>query len=293
MLCNNQNFLNEFNTILNSGYGKYLPENFEIYGYIEDNKTEIDINNHLIHIDSSGDLIYTFNKTQKCLQLIKHTFNFDYIIKTNTSTVLNIQIIEYLLNNGILKNDCLYGSDMYVLPSENQQLIFNSYIEKDIPVGLLYLRGNCLIFSKTILDIICNFNYKYDTGIDDSVIGFIIYSHFGKKYKNHIFALPQAWYDCEDKTKIINTSYYGNGLCEWSNKNIDFNFLNKFICVQIKSYADNNRITIPNKIDLISNIFYFNKINNYQEIINIINKYMNNYIYLFVNWISGYVKILK
>ena len=295
MLCNQDLFLDEYDLIQET-WAKNHKEN--IYGYIGDlsiAEPYID-DKHLIHIPYEDDLNHTFGKTWYAIKYIKEKFNPDFIFRTNTSSVANIQLLEKIISELNPTTEILYGSEFYRL--ENLQILtlkkFNLKPCKYFEEGILYLRGNSLILSKTVYNILLN-NSKPDDGTcDDYSIGCILKKYHSSKNRNYIDYInvfPQAWY----KSFEIKSKYYyaGNGLCSWGNTNISYDFLKYFLIVQIKSYTNLDKFKRLEYIKLISNVFNSNKDNNINDTYNKLIKYQNKYMFIYNNWDKLYTYFIK
>lgn len=97
MSCNKDFFKQEEN-VLKETYLKRL-ENYSnvdyfIYTSSENGKEYIDDN--ILYVDAPDDFNGTWEKTYKCFKYISK-FDFDYVIKTNTSTFINIDLMVNLL----------------------------------------------------------------------------------------------------------------------------------------------------------------------------------------------------
>lgn len=171
---------------------------------------------HLINV--LFDDKWTFQKTYGVLKYVTEHIYYDYIIRTNTSTYINIPLISYILykefNDKRVDNNIAYGTDLMSVHSTNCP-----------NPGDIYIRGNCLILSRhQVKNVILKYGQLFSTGItsdirsnliDDVCIGNILncyYNHFvnQQKYNNdkimrnfsylkNICALPKMWFKCTDK----------------------------------------------------------------------------------------------
>ena len=123
-------------------------DNIEFWTYTDtDKKTYVDVENHIIYIqkrsltkEMDGNNVYrTTSKTIEAFnELDKLGIKYDYIIRTNNSTWLNIPLINKFLS--FIEDDSLiFGGSMYSC----YWSAFN-----------LYLGGNLMIFAKRTIDII-------------------------------------------------------------------------------------------------------------------------------------------
>ena len=73
---------------------------------------------------------------------------------------------------------------------------------------------------------------------DDACIGTIFNEYYGHESVNLIKSFIHGWYKSYD----ILFRGKGNGVCNWDNENISYDFIKKFITIQLKDYTDKNNI---------------------------------------------------
>lgn len=208
---------------------KYDNIDYFIYrGNPEADKHKYDKVNHLLTIKCEDDIDNTFKKTYYAFKLAHKIFDYDYIFRTNTSTYVNIKLLNEFVQK--LDNDeILWSSELYSLS------------DAFCPYPLyLYGRGNGLLISKKIIDIILKegIGYLYLKGCDDSTIGNILNTYWikqGKNYLDYIKGYHHGWYKCVPTEQPNN-----HPLCVYGNTNKDWNFINKFITIQMKRYRERN-----------------------------------------------------
>ena len=223
MSCNDSFFENQIN-IIQKTWAKNLPNNIKwIYYTGDNNKIEL-CGNHL-KLTSEDDLENSFKKTWQAM-LSVNTNDFDYLVRTNTSTYINIPLLNEFLNT-VNTDDITYAADIYSLS------------EAAAPSPLdLFPRGNCMILPKKHVDIICKdgYRYAYLEKVDDMIIGNIINSYYIDKkenYLDHIKGIPHGWYKC-----IPGSVNNGHQLCKYGNSEGGYNFYKDFISIQIKRYRE-------------------------------------------------------
>lgn len=146
--------------------GRY--PNIEYWNVIDhDGESHIDTNDHTVYVreDKDRGLIHNlgirFMKAIEMLESASH--HYDYIIKTNTSTWLNIKFLNELLKYQI--------SDHLTFGFQVCSAFWSTYN--------LYLKGNLTIFSKRTIDYLKTINmekYRIDGIADDVLIGSAIAS---------------------------------------------------------------------------------------------------------------------
>ena len=122
-----------------------------------------------IHCVSGDDLNSTFLKTQEALRLVKESFDPDYVIRTNTSTYVNIDLVTKFIKSEIERHQ--------------QRLIYDGEIT-DLD-GRIQLRGNSFILSREMVDKIIEFNVDdcpsdLENLHDDVVISYIVEKEIGE-----------------------------------------------------------------------------------------------------------------
>ena len=207
--------------------GKYSNIDFMSYdGW--DAQHYYDKDNKCIHIRCEDDLDNTYKKTFYALSIIKHNFDYDYVFRTNTSTFINVDLLNKFVQR--LDNDeILWTSEVY------------SLVEANAPYPLcLYGRGNGLLFSKKLIDILLKegITMLYEEHVDDVVIGNILNSYWikqDKNYTDYIKSYYHGWYRA-----ITVPTNNGHKLCNFNCDSNDPNFWKYFITIQTKMYRQRN-----------------------------------------------------
>ena len=257
--------------------GKY--PNIDIVFYIGCpviNETYSDDDLKTIVLKCEDDLDNTFKKTIRAFEYIDNNYEYDYIFRTNTSTYVNVQLLNEFIQS-ITDDNILYGSEIYSLS------------ESTCPYPLcLFVRGNSIILSKKHIDILLKDSYPllYLNLCDDYTIGNIINSYWIKQnidYTQYIRGVPHGWYKCTF-TEIKNN----HSLCTYYNTNTDINFLSQFITIQIRNYNDRSLET-KHYLEL-HDLFSTYKLTEKDEAINKVIEYTKNYD-IFIGSILGYISI--
>lgn len=177
MSCNIERYKNEEN-IIKKTWGKGIIEgkyeNLSLYFYRGGAEQDyLDEENHIIYLKEKDTLDYTGIKTLSCFNFIKQNMpDYDFIIRTNTSTYINIDAIRLFLNHEI-EDDVMLGPHLAFNPNSRY-----------VP----YLGGHFLIIPKNFIDIFINYHETHiiTTGIDDCVLGYILADKYKSKYLNHV-----------------------------------------------------------------------------------------------------------
>lgn len=111
-------------------------------------------------------------KTFKALQICLELFEFDYLVRSNMSTVINLKLLEEKL--GYLKGRSVYGGHMWNLQYEDSY----SGITKEMLAkynNLLYISGTSIILSRDNCKfLVDNHATLLDNLVDDVAIGVIM-----------------------------------------------------------------------------------------------------------------------
>lgn len=232
-ICSGFTFQDEFDLALET-WAKELPENVGIVyydggAYMKSEFKQYKDNENVwhLHLACEDDMQYTFKKTWMAYRFIADKYSPDWIFRTNTSTYVNIRVLnDFILNHADPK--ITYGSDLYSLS------------EACCPYPLcIYPRGNGILTSKEVYDkaIIKNgISFAYQTICDDIVFGTLINTYNineGRKYIDYIGGLPHAWYKCVDQ--IFDNNH------KWS-KYGDYNLnYNNFVTITVKKYREREK----------------------------------------------------
>lgn len=146
----------------------------------------VDFEEHMIYVDCEDDLHHTYEKTQKAYQMIKDLFDFDYVIRTNTTTFVNIDNLLRRVEQE-LPEDAVIGNWYGYMCPQNTNIRFNmlvgffygmkrEFFEYGLSADNEYLKdesGNTIfenddvIFSKRLMEKIGG-NYHNPNGINSN-----------------------------------------------------------------------------------------------------------------------------
>lgn len=186
MSCNQNLFMNE-EKIIKDTWGEDiingLYDNIKLYFYTSstDGTYSIDKDKHKIYVDSKDDLFSTWDKTLKPLRIVnQYKIDYDYIFRTNTSTYINVPLLDAFVQSLSEDDDKIYGG-MIDAPKQTTSPYEHC----------CYAQGNAILLKKKYIDIIINQdNYinfrkndevdretkwnRYIYCVDDNVIGGIL-----------------------------------------------------------------------------------------------------------------------
>ena len=229
MSCRHEYFLQEIDIIKNT-WASSLPENVE-FAYYDGgwSSPEIVKEGSVYHIKVStpDDLEHTFLKTYAAVASCINGIEFDWMLRTNTSTWINSRLLRKLVDENILDRANIYGTDLY------------SLTEAACPEPLnIYPRGNCILMHRSQWRDLLAYGIPllYSKQVDDVAIGNAINSKHimqtgrSDSWEAYVKGLPHGWYRCV--SKLFNC---GHMFCRFG-ENGDRDFYNNFLTVQTKMY---------------------------------------------------------
>lgn len=284
MSCNDEFFQKQEQVIRDTWLkpvidGKYENIDYCFYSGKVIEKHKYNKDTHYLTLRCEDNIKNTFKKTYYALKTYDKIFKgYDYVFRTNTSTFVNIPLLEAFVNHIANDNkEILWSGELYSLS--------NSFCPYPL---YLYGRGNSLLLSREIIDIILKegLGYLYLEKCDDWIIGNILNTHWineGKNYLDYIKGFKHGWFKCVPEEQPNN-----HKLCVYGNKNTDWNYLNQFITIQIKRYRE--RHLEEEHYRELNEIFVKNNYNSKEQLQSIAN---DNYLYsdnpsVFIGSILGY-----
>ena len=100
MSCNQERYINEENAIRQT-WGKDIIEgkydNIELLFY-RGGASEIHLENDVLYCPTGDEVYNTYKKSIECFKWLVENKEFDYIIRTNTSTYINVDAILQFFN---------------------------------------------------------------------------------------------------------------------------------------------------------------------------------------------------
>lgn len=203
----------------------------------------VEIENDFIYLKGQESLLKITEKTLNSLKYLLDDLKltFDFIVRTNISTIINYNNLLNYLNN-LPKNNIYCGGKVLKL----KNLDYSSGIKSYNHFGLLYASGTSIILSYdvalTLIQNISNINHSI---VDDVTIAIFIRKNIPDAYKNlNLYKTPLFLYmnDKVNFSKINNYIFIRN-------KTITKNCNNK----NNISYRENDLINIKNIIEIIKN----------------------------------------
>lgn len=222
MSCNQQFFKSATEVIVNTWIKDCIDySNIKYYIYSGGYESS-SINNYNVECSSPDDLDNTFIKTVECFDILD-AYRYDYVVRTNTSTFINVGLLnDYLINKFNSDNkDLLCCGDLAILRNN------------------LQLRGNSIIFPKWFIPKITEFDIKnlpedIENTHDDVVISYIYQQEFSNKPNIKIFYDDVDYVPC---LYLNDNSRVGHPLAIYDDKVNIKNLVSKFIFI---AYRKNN-----------------------------------------------------
>ena len=237
---------------------------------------------------------WTWQKTYDVFEYITNEeqySDYDYVIRTNTSSYINILLLSYILyrefnDDSIDSNTMCYGSEL-----------ISMYSTRIPNPNDVYIRGNCLILPKYIIKNVIlkygqfynstSYNGKENKVCDDVVIGNILNVYFNNFKKDsldyllHYTGLTQCWYKCVESSyhnkHKWSINYYNNKF-DVNNKEIMDMFAGT-VNIQIRTYYLDRSIEHEHYNELHENMkkYIYDNYCNENTLDTIYNKIKNTY----------------
>ena len=229
MSCNQELFIQQEIQLKNKLYAydilnnKYPNIDFWIYTASEDTKYHVNKQEHKIYVPADDTLGGTFEKTIKTLTLIESLkWDYDFILRTNCSTYINVELLNNFINNVNLDDKSIYTGGIYL--TNNYTGPYN---------WCFYGLGNSLILSKFWVNILVNNSNP-------------------KNITNYVVNKEEPYYKIDDNTigLIINNYAFKNNMDMYDIwKTFKFPYVNtvpndpyNYIIIPFREYSpDNNR----------------------------------------------------
>lgn len=193
MSCNQERYINEENAIRQT-WGKDILEgkydNIELLFY-RGGASITHLENNVLYCPTGDEVYNTYKKSIECFKWLVENREFDYIIRTNTSTYINIDAILQFLDFNIDEN-IMCGPSLVMNKGSNY-----------IP----FLSGHYLIFSKKVINTLLKNEHDYD-GIDDVIFSYSLIKEYGRDYvEKYIMEIDNINDMSKSYMDNISTSY--------------------------------------------------------------------------------------
>lgn len=263
MSCNNELYKEEEKLIRNT-YIK-LCKTFNInYLFFDgiDSETYYDNDTNSLHLQCNDSLYYTYEKNIELFKWLKsNDITFDYLVRTNCSTFINIP----LLYNYLLHNFNIYKDNRII------------HIESHILDNIYMITGKFIVFNKNHIDILLNNIQEHSNQYYDDVM---FCKTFQKYYNSNldINNIEELSLYNNEYFKIIPSLYINDIVTRINYVDINniknYEDIKDFIVINCKPYNDNDFELIKFSINKLYNIIS-NNYNITNNTLNIINSYNN------------------
>lgn len=168
---------------------------FDYYfiSYKKDIDSEIKLDGDTLYIKGTDTYMNILEKTIIAMGFFKQKKEYDFIIRTNISTIINYKLLLPYLESTRKTKLFTGGRSIEVYPKDNDPSIGVTLFKKHIYSmnGVRFFQGTCIIMSSDVANfIIQNSNcLKYDI-IDDISIGLFIKTYLPEEYKLLFTTIP-------------------------------------------------------------------------------------------------------
>lgn len=172
MSCNKDAFLQEEKIIRDTYYAD--KDDFMNIIFYRGDYGQTKLNGDILECISSDDLEHTFDKTIEVFQYVTENIDYDFIVRVNTTEILNLYLIRQFIDTLCVDDMSLYCDNLIWRQTND----------------LLYAQGNFMIMSKYIINEILKYSPLYllmtnEIRIDDIYIGYCL-KHLGMQYLKSI-----------------------------------------------------------------------------------------------------------
>lgn len=198
----NPDFYKEEKTILET-WGKDIVDG--IYPNIsiifihttKEQQTYYNKEKYTLYVPCGDKLLDTYNKTALALRYVDENLDYDYVLKTNTATYINVNLLNKTVSNFQCDDKCFYGPRYIITASSRNRICF---------------RGSFLLMPKFVVGIILK-SYKNKQNTDDGEIGYCFakyHEDINSDYIEKLKCLEQGYYVGAFNERIYNHSYAKN-----------------------------------------------------------------------------------
>lgn len=190
MSCNQERYINEENVIRQT-WGKEVLEgkydNVELLFYRGGSDSTY-LEKDVLHLTSDDTLRGSYQKSIDCFKWLIENKEFDYIIRTNTSTYINVDAIQQFLEFNIDEN---ITCGPYLLINHT-----NNFIP--------FCSGFYLIFSKKTIELLINNRLSINSYDDNSFAISLVKEYMRKYLEEYIKEIDYVNFDDINKVDLGN-----------------------------------------------------------------------------------------
>lgn len=169
--CSDIDYIQEERTILET-WGRDITEGTQedleliFVRSRKNSKPEYIKEESILYVDSSDGVHDTYEKVLKAFKFIDEHFEYDYILKTNTSTYINISLLKKFIEE---------------LPENDKNIYGPRYIINGSSGGKMYFRGSFLLFPRTVIKDVIKSGKLGVKNVDDGEIFKRLHVYYEKK----------------------------------------------------------------------------------------------------------------
>jgi hypothetical protein len=175
--------------------------------FSDTNSKEIELDDDILFVNQKETYFNILNKTLKAMEYINSVLNleYDFMIRTNVSTVINIPQLLKELSKLPRRNICIGGNKMQINWTCKEYGINDNRYR-----GRWFIQGTSIIFSKDVcIDIIKN-QHKIEKTIVDDISLFMYLGNFNKVAYESVNKYVISFYECSeslDQLHLIPKNY--------------------------------------------------------------------------------------
>jgi hypothetical protein len=180
--------------------------------FSETEPKQIELDNDILFVNQKETYFNILNKTLKAMEYIDNVLkiDYDYMIRTNVSTVINIPQLLNELSTIPRRNISIGGNKMQI------NWICPSYgINDNRYSGRWFVQGTSIIFSKDVCKDIIKNQHKIEKTIVDDISLFMYLANFNTNVYESVNKYAVSFYECSeslDQLYLIpkNYAFYRN-----------------------------------------------------------------------------------
>ena len=167
------------------------------WGGLEEKESKIEKSSNFdnlffIEVNEEESVYRTYEKSIKAFDIVEKQKEYDWFVRINISMFINLDLLDNVI--GTFKPDCMYGNALNSIVNLNC-----AYCDD------LYVRGDLMIFDKTVMDGIAKYALKYMYSdinmkvrdgidhVDDCLLGCCFIDYKGAEYYKNLYMLSYTY----------------------------------------------------------------------------------------------------
>jgi len=198
----------EMNMMMLDELRRKIYKNHKINYYIvasrfsPSNPKELEVEDDIIFVNQVETYFNILNKTLKAMEYINNVLQleYDFLIRTNVSTVINIPRLLTELSRIPKKNISIGGNKMQInWTCPGYGIDDNRY------KGRWFVQGTSIVFSKDVCEDIIKNQHKIEKKIVDDITLFMYLGNFNKEAYDSVNKYAISFYECSQKLDELHT----------------------------------------------------------------------------------------